>query len=127
MQKGHDMTDSTVFAGLPARDEAAALAAVGGNAELANELLDTLLRGLASETATLAVRLQAGDWGDLAQTAHRLRGATAYCGVPALDTALRELEGATKSGNAERIGAGVRQVEQQAERLRATVGIRSLT
>jgi two-component system sensor histidine kinase BarA len=107
---------------LPSRDETAALEAAGGNAALARELLETLMQGLPNELAELRRCFGANDWSLLAEAAHRMRGATAYCGVPALDEHLRELERATKAGGVpEHIGLKLEQVEREAQRLRRTV------
>jgi two-component system sensor histidine kinase BarA len=102
---------------LPSRDETAALEAAGGDAGLARELLETLLKGLPHELADLRRCLQGEDWPAVAETAHRMRGATSYCGVPALDTGLQELERAAKSADVARIALGFEHVERQAERL----------
>jgi two-component system sensor histidine kinase BarA len=107
---------------LAVRDEAAALAAVGGNAALARELLDALIAGLPGELIELRELLAASDWHGLGETVHRLRGATSYCAVPALDQALFALKALTKSGDREGAAAVLKQVETQALRLRAAAG-----
>ena len=103
---------------LPSRDEKAALEAAGGDAGLARELMETLLRGLPTELATLRVCHQADDWPELAQTAHRMRGATSYCGVPALDRLLRDLENACKRRDRDAITGLLSHINQEAARLR---------
>ncbi len=106
----------------PPRDEAAALAATGGDAELAQELLAALLRGLPADLERLAASAKAEDWGTLKEIAHRMRGGTSYCAVPALDTALQDLERAVKAGDTPRILSGVGMVEVEAERLQRWLG-----
>lgn len=107
---------------LPARDETAALAAAGGDSNLAGELVKSLVAGLPSELAGLQSRVTASDWPALADAAHRMRGATSYCGVPALDNRLQALERAAKAGDRERIAQEIAQVEHEVERLTRAVG-----
>lgn len=102
---------------LPVRDEAAALAATGGDPELARELLSTLIAGLPREVAELDARYTAKDWEKLVQTAHRLRGATSYCGVPALDSALHHLERIAKEGDPAQIALQLQAVTEAAAAL----------
>lgn len=102
---------------LPARDDAAALATTGGDAELAEQLFATLREGLPEEIARLHHPARAEDWGALADAAHRFRGATAYCGVPALDRALQDLERAARSSDLTRISPALERVERETERL----------
>jgi HPt (histidine-containing phosphotransfer) domain-containing protein len=82
----------TRLAQLPARDPVAALATVGGDADLAAELFAALLAGLPDEMDHLRGCLAESDWTGLAEYAHQVRGATRYCGVPALDEATETLE-----------------------------------
>jgi HPt (histidine-containing phosphotransfer) domain-containing protein len=104
---------------LPARDEAAALAATGGDAELANELFATLSATLSQEVREIKASFAAEDWPGVLQSAHRLRGATSYCGVPALDSALQALEQAAKAGDSAEIRRWLQAVPLAAERLSA--------
>jgi len=105
------------FDRLPARDESAALTSAGGDAELSTELLHALLSGLPAELDALRDSLGESDWPGLAEYAHQMRGATRYCGVPALDAAIEALERAARVGDPERCTEGVLQVEIQAQRL----------
>jgi two-component system sensor histidine kinase BarA len=84
---------------LPARDEAAALASAGGDEQLAAELFETLVEGLPGEVEDLRGCLEEADWPGLAEHAHQVRGATRYCGVPALDEAIEALERAARIGD----------------------------
>ena len=114
------MTDTTTTADtLPARDETAALASAGDDADLAQELLEALLTGLPAEIEDLRACLAESDWPGLADYAHQVRGATRYCGVPALDTAIEALERAARVGDPLRGAACFEDVESQARRLRA--------
>lgn len=107
---------------IPARDEVAALAATGGDAQLAQDLLAALVGGLPQELDNLARHRRGEDWPALSNAAHRLRGATAYCGVPALDIALQQLEHAAQSGVVDRIDAHLCEVMAEAARLQDAIG-----
>lgn len=115
------MTDadrSTLASGRAVHDEALALAAAGGDAALAGELLAALCAGLPSDLAELRAHWAAAAWQDLAEAAHRLRGATRYCGVSALDEDLANLERRTRAGREPAaIGEALQWVEQAAQRL----------
>jgi len=104
-------------AGLPIRDEDAALAAAGNDSGLARELLGTLIGILPQELAQMRSLYDASDWHGLNEVVHRLRGATAYCAVPALDEALSELKEAAKAGDARRIAEDLQRAEHEADRL----------
>lgn len=86
------------------RDEAAAEAAAGGDATLAAELLAALVTALPDDLAQMRRAVDMGLETEVAEMAHRLRGATGYCGVPALDQALAALEHAAGSGADLRVG-----------------------
>lgn len=107
---------------LEIHDESAALALAGGDAELAAELLAALLAGLPEELESLRTCLAEDDWTGLAEYAHQVRGATRYCGVPALDTALEALERAARIGDPRGCTDGFAMVETQARRLRERLG-----
>jgi len=103
---------------LPPRDEVAALASAGGDADLAAELYDTLLEGLPGEIEDLRGCLEEADWPGLADHAHQVRGATRYCGVPALDEAIEALERTSRIGDPDLIRENFVRVELEVERLR---------
>jgi two-component system sensor histidine kinase BarA len=105
----------------PVRDEPAALECAGGDAALADELLTALLEGLPAEIDQLRADVAEADWTGLAEDAHQTRGATRYCGVPALDEAIETLERAARHGDSTRISDALAEVELQAERLAMTI------
>lgn len=107
---------------LPARDEVAALAAAGGDADLARDLLIALLDGLPGELQELHAAVVRADAPGVAALAHQVRGATRYCGVPALDEAVEALERAAREGDADRIADCYALMEGEAARLKAEVG-----
>jgi HPt (histidine-containing phosphotransfer) domain-containing protein len=116
------MPEQHRLATLPARDEPAALAAAGGDADLAQELLASLLDGLPGELEDLRAAIAESDWPGLAEHAHQVRGATRYCGVPALDEAIETLERAARLPDPERIAGAFALVEQESARLRSEAG-----
>jgi HPt (histidine-containing phosphotransfer) domain-containing protein len=107
---------------LPARDDTAALAAAGGDADLAQELLTALLAGLPGEIDDLRAAIAELDWPALADHAHQVRGATRYCGVPALDEAIEALERAARIADPALIADAFAVFEGEAARLRDEVG-----
>jgi HPt (histidine-containing phosphotransfer) domain-containing protein len=107
----------STFDALPARDRSAALLSTGGDADLADELVVALLDGLAADIEALRVCAFAPDRKGLAELAHRMRGATRYCGVPALDAAVEALERAASVGDGMSVSASFADVEAQALRL----------
>jgi two-component system sensor histidine kinase BarA len=100
----------------------AALAAAGGDADLAKELLAALLEGLPGEIDDLRAALAESDWPALADHAHQVRGATRYCGVPALDEAIEALERAARIEDLPLIADAFSQFEGEVARLQAEVG-----
>jgi len=106
----------------PPRDEAAALASAGGDAALAEELFEALMAGLPGEIEDLRACLAEADWLGLAEHAHQVRGATSYCGVPALNGAVAALERAARIGDPELIQQGFDKVLAESLRLQQTAG-----
>jgi HPt (histidine-containing phosphotransfer) domain-containing protein len=107
---------------LPPRDEVAALDSAGGDADLAAELFEALLAGLPGEIEDLHACLAEDDWPGLAEHAHQIRGATRYCGVPALDDAIEALERAARIGDRELTQHGFDQVQAESQRLQQAAG-----
>jgi two-component system sensor histidine kinase BarA len=107
---------------LPVWDETTAVAAVAGNARLARELIAALIAALPADLAELHACAARNDQAALAETAHHLRGATRYCGVLALDAALKDLERAAKAGDTRRMAADLALVEIEAARLITACG-----
>ncbi|AHF03036.1 histidine kinase [Marichromatium purpuratum 984] len=101
----------------PLRDPAAALASVGGDIELAHELLHALRAELPAELEALRACRAETDWPGLADYVHQMRTVIRYCGVPALDAALDALERAARIGDALRIDRDLARVATQAGRL----------
>ena len=74
-----------------------AIEQAGGNPELAKELFTMLLKELPDLQHKLNQAFNNGDEQGLWDQAHKIYGSTAYCGVPALNKAAKELEEAIKS------------------------------
>ena len=74
-----------------------ALEQAAGNAQLAKELFQMLLAELPASLAGLKVALDAKDKQSLWDHAHKIYGATAYCGVPALRQVAQQLESFIKA------------------------------
>jgi HPt (histidine-containing phosphotransfer) domain-containing protein len=110
------------LAQLPVRDPVAALAAAGGDAGLAAELFAALAAGLPGEHAALRGDLAASDWSGLAEHAHRLRGATRYCGLPALDEAAEALERAARTADPGLIRQTFADLEDEVQRMLQAAG-----
>lgn len=107
---------------LPIRDPAAAIEAVGGNADLARELFAIFLESLEPQLQEIRRRHQAAEWMKLVNSTHRLHGATAYCGVPAMKAATRALEQAARAGEPGEIDHRMQSLEREIGRLRASAG-----
>jgi two-component system sensor histidine kinase BarA len=104
---------------VPVRDEAAALSAAAGNADLAAELLRALLREVPGTLQELGDLCRRGDWATLRDSAHRLHGGAAYCGVPAIKQAAKQLELSAQSQDPATVGRRLQALEREVARLRA--------
>lgn len=102
---------------LPARDSAQAVRIAGGAAELAEHMFMQLLEELPRQFELMQRQAMEKDWEGLWNTAHRMHGATAVCGVPALDRAVALLENEIKAKSPERIQARLAQAGAEMERL----------
>ncbi len=107
---------------LPVRDPAAAIQAVGGNADLARKLFSAFLESMEPHWQEIRQRHQAADWVELRNSSHRLHGAAAYCGVPAIKAASRELELAAGAGALTEINRCMQSLEREIERLAIFAG-----
>jgi two-component system, NarL family, sensor histidine kinase BarA len=103
---------------LPAYDADEALELAGGNHALAAGLLGMLLADLGEQCAALHCALAAGRVDLVREWAHRLHGATCYCGVPGLRAAAAELERAAVAADHQAQGACLRALDRAVEALR---------
>jgi HPt (histidine-containing phosphotransfer) domain-containing protein len=82
---------------LPMLDIPHAIEQAGGNPDLAKELFSMLLKELPDLKHKLNQAFNNGDEQSLWDHAHKIYGSTAYCGVPALQKAAKELEDTIKA------------------------------
>lgn len=71
---------------------------VGGKQELAEEMLAMLIDYLPEHQQEITKAVKTKDIESVAKSAHKLHGATCYCGTPRLKEAAKELEIAAKTG-----------------------------
>ncbi|MES9844916.1 MAG: response regulator [Candidatus Sedimenticola sp. PURPLELP] len=102
---------------LPTRDEAEALRIAGGRKELADEMFQRLLLDIESMGQELKENLEKKDWDELKESAHRLHGSAAVCGVPALKKHVAELEFAAKQRELDKAVNSLAMVEQETKSL----------
>ncbi len=73
-------------------DKELALSQAGGNAELAKELFEMLIKDLPSQQETMNRGHSLQDKQMFWDATHKIHGGTAYCGVPDLKNACKLLE-----------------------------------
>jgi two-component system sensor histidine kinase BarA len=101
----------------PIRDQAQALRIAGGSASIAAKLFGELRAELPATIASLRNQLEKRDWSELWQLSHRLHGAAAVCGVPALYHALGELQPAITLEDEAAVSALLERVAREAQRV----------
>ena len=101
----------------PVRDQAQALRIAGGSSRIATKLFEELRGELPTTVAALRSHLAAKDWSELWQLSHRLHGAAAVCGVPALYHALGDLQPAVTLEDEPTISVLVDRVALEAQRV----------
>ena len=101
----------------PVRDRAQALRIAGGSSRIADKLFEELRAELPITIAQLEHMLQRRNWSELWQITHRMHGAAAICGVPALCQALSELQPAITIEDESAVSALLDKVLEQAKRL----------
>ena len=104
---------------LPIRDTAHALAVAGGSKKLADKIFFELTQMLPKQLTVMQQHAAASNWDELWHVAHRIHGATAICGVPALNQAMEKLEHAVKIEMAEEKHHNLKQVACEIDRLLA--------
>jgi two-component system, NarL family, sensor histidine kinase BarA len=65
---------------------------VGGNEDLARNLVEMLIDDLPQQEVKMEEAIKSSDNETLSQVVHSLHGATCYCGVPQLRDAIMRLE-----------------------------------
>ncbi len=99
-----------------------ALEQAGDNEELARELFTMLLDELPDHRQAISAALKAVSSEDveievLWDPVHKLHGATAYLGVPALRHAVKVFEDQIKQDNRDQLDEGFRQLDSEINRL----------
>lgn len=79
------------------------LTLANNNAEIANDLLTLFIADLPSVIANMTKSFTSEDFHTLKDQAHRLHGATCYCGVPRLKTAVQNLEKHLKNDESKKL------------------------
>ena len=106
-------------------DAAAAIAQAGGNEELAKELFGMLLKELPEQQQTInnALNQFRGSTQNcqlLWEPVHKLHGATAYLGLPALRDASKKLESCIKENQSQQIEDLTHNLLEQIEAIHET-------
>jgi two-component system sensor histidine kinase BarA len=101
----------------PIRDNAQALRIAGGSEAIARKLFEELRAELPTSLEVLRRHLDDNDWAELWQLSHRLHGAAAVCGVPALHHALGDLQPAISLEDQATVAMLLERVEQEAQRI----------
>jgi two-component system, NarL family, sensor histidine kinase BarA len=116
-----DMTntqnESTSPENLPIRDTNKLLAITGGDQQLANEMFRQLCAELPQQLISIKKYIDVSDWLKLSEIAHKVHGSTSSCGVPALNSVIKQFEATCKSGDQDRLNKDFFLLEQEIERL----------
>ena len=102
---------------LPLYDAGLARRVSGGSEAIARHLLEGLLKELPEAGRQMTQAFEEGDLARLWETAHRLHGGAAVCGVPALKQALLRLEQVVKRGNGQAISQALARCQFESNRL----------
>ena len=105
-------------------DNTTAIKQAGGNTELARDLFTMLLKELPEHRASIQQALNShqsslSDCNIFWDSVHKLHGATAYLGIPALRNSCKELEDHIKQRHHKDIENAVAQLLQQIDKLSA--------
>lgn len=92
-----------------------------GNAALAKNVIDIFISDLPNDMAALEHAYQAKDYIKLKNIAHRLKGASSYCGMPMINQALAALETAAKEERTVDIESFYHKVVQAVDLLHAEI------
>jgi len=98
-------------------DKKQAIEQAGGNETLAKELFGMLLQDLPVLQEQLRSAIAEQQSQTMWDSAHKLYGSTAYCGVPALRECARVMEECIKQQDNTRLGITYDKLEQEIQRL----------
>jgi len=82
----------------------------GGKKELAEEMLNMLLSTLPNDLAQIKAAFDSDNLVSLKDAVHRLNGATRYCGVPGLQSIVKDLETLIKQEKQDRLEDAMNQL-----------------
>lgn len=85
------------LAHIPSIDWNLGIKLAGNQRQLAEDMLNLLLKDLDEVTHRISEQYQSQDYKKMQQEVHKLRGAASYCGVPRLKTILEQLETSLKT------------------------------
>jgi signal transduction histidine kinase/DNA-binding response OmpR family regulator len=103
---------------LPVRDRESALRVAGGDQQIADRMFSMLLDNLEKDLPQFQRLAQSGDMQQLWEQAHRLKGAAAACGTPALHHLLDQLGSAARGTNPSDITVLIEKLTEQLALLR---------
>jgi two-component system sensor histidine kinase BarA len=98
-------------------DQELALTITGGDLALAQQMLEMLRDQLPKATEELELLGHRQNWSGLREAAHKLRGSTMYCGVPALDQAVGRLEQTARDQEPAHIDTALQHLKREAVRV----------
>lgn len=104
-------------ANLPIRDLQQALRISGGQAGVANKLLNQLVSQLPGYLEKIDHELAQTNWQELWQVLHKLHGATSVCGVPALNAAVNTMQRQVRNADYLALSEALIQLHAEARRL----------
>ena len=111
--------DPDAQAPLPILDPKMGVELSFGDRETWRTILGMLFGDLSEYTDKLIAATTAGEMDKLYQTAHKLAGASSYCGTPALNHQAKQVESLSKRGDVDSTAKSVDALLQQIERLLA--------
>jgi two-component system sensor histidine kinase BarA len=103
---------------LPVLDRVSALKVANGNQQIADELLQLMLKEGELEIEMIGQLLAEQSLEVLAEKAHRLRGSAAVCGAKALHAVLGEIEKTARHGDTQSLSVLYQRLRQEFSSLR---------
>lgn len=95
----------------------------GDNEKLAKELLYMLLKELPNLLESVKSAFHLKNYPSLKNNAHKMHGATAYCGVPNLKQAAHDLENCIKQDKTQDIQSAINELEVTIQQLQSNAVI----
>ena len=108
-------------ASLPAIDATMGVERAFGQADVWRTILDMLVKDLPASMASIEDAYAGQDLEELRKAAHKLHGSSSYCGVPALQNAVKNLELACMKNEPEQIGQWLATLREAATTLQEMV------